>query len=70
MAILDHFNEFAGRIGGPMVRKDVPLVAVVRLQGAIGMGGIGRQSLSAQTIESALRRAFAKRNSEPSCENR
>jgi len=62
MAILDHFNEFAGRIGGPMVRKDVPLVAVVRLQGAIGMGGIGRQSLSAQTIESALRRAFAKRN--------
>jgi ClpP class serine protease len=60
MAILDHFNEFAGRIGGPLVRKDVPLVAVVRLQGAIGVGGFGRQSLSAQSVDGALRRAFAK----------
>jgi serine protease SohB len=61
MAILDHFNEFAGRIGGPLVRKDKPLVTVVRLQGAIGLGGLGRQGLSAQSIDSALRRAFSKR---------
>jgi serine protease SohB len=43
------------------VRKDKPLVTVVRLQGAIGLGGLGRQGLSAQSIDSALRRAFSKR---------
>jgi len=61
MAILDQFNEFAGRIGGPLVRKDVPLVSVVKLNGTIGGGGLGRRGLSLSSLEGALRRAFGKR---------
>lgn len=61
MSIIDHFNEFAGRVGGPMVRKDVPLVSVVKLNGTIGGGGLGRRGLTLAALEPALKRAFGKR---------
>lgn len=61
MAILDQFNEFAARVGGPLVRKDVPLVSVVKLSGTIGGGGLGRRGLNLASLEAPLRRAFGKR---------
>lgn len=61
MALLDQFNEFAARVGGPFVRKDVPLVSVVKLNGAIGGGGLGRRGLTLASLEAPLKRAFGKR---------
>lgn len=62
MAVIDHFNEFAARFGGSMVRGSAPLVSVVKLNGAIGMSsGIGRRSLNMASLEMPLRRAFGKR---------
>ncbi len=62
MAGIYHFNEFAARFGGSMVRGSSPLVSVVKLNGAIGMSsGIGRRSLNLASLEMPLRRAFGKR---------
>ena len=62
MAVIDHFNEFAARFGGSMVRGSAPLVSVVKLNGAIGMSsGLGRRSLNMASLEMPLRRAFGKR---------
>lgn len=61
MAMIDHFNEFAARFGGGMVRGSSPLVSVVRLSGAIGAAGLGRKGLNMTTLEAPLRRAFGKR---------
>ncbi len=62
MAIIGHFNQFAARFGGSMVRGSSPLVSVVKLNGAIGMSsGIGRRSLNMASLEMPLRRAFGKR---------
>jgi serine protease SohB len=62
MAMIDHFNEFATRFGGSLVRRDTPLVSVVRLDGAIGSAaGLGRRSLNLSSLELPLRRAFSKR---------
>lgn len=61
MAVIDHFNEFASRFGGGMVRGGAPLVSVVRLSGAIGAAGVGRKGLNMATLEGPLRKAFGKR---------
>ncbi len=61
MALIDHFNEFAARVGGPMVRDGLPLVSVVRLTGAIGGPGLSRRSLNLASLEVPLRRAFDRR---------
>ena len=61
MALVDHFNEFAARVGGPMVRDGLPLVSVVRLRGTIGGLGVGRRGLNLATLEIPLRRAFTRR---------
>ncbi len=61
MALIDHFNEFAARVGGPMVRDGMPLVSVVRLTGAIGGAGMGRRSLNLASLEIPLRKAFGQR---------
>lgn len=61
MAILDHFNEFAARVAGPLVRRDIPLVSVVRLNGVIGAAGVGRKGLTLASLEVPLRKAFSKK---------
>ena len=61
MALIDHFNEFAARVGGPMVRDGLPLVSVVRLTGAIGGSGVSRRSLNLASLEIPLSRAIDRR---------
>ncbi len=61
MAILDHFNEFAARVAGPLVRREIPLVSVVRLNGVIGAAGVGRKGLTLASLELPLRKAFSKK---------
>ncbi len=61
MALIDHFNDFAARFGGPLVRDAVPTVSVVRLNGAIGGAGFGRHGLNLAALEIPLRRAFGRR---------
>ncbi len=61
MALIDHFNEFAARFGGPMVRGGLPLVSVVRLAGSIRGSGLTQRSLNLASLEVPLRRAFGRR---------
>lgn len=61
MALIDHFNDFAARFGGGVVRDGVPVVTVVRLSGTIGGVGVTRRGLNLASLEASLRRAFGRR---------
>jgi signal peptide peptidase SppA len=53
--------EFLDRLIPPRLRKDTPVVHVVRLKGAIGMGSPLQPSLNAKDLEPLFKRAFTKR---------
>jgi signal peptide peptidase SppA len=61
MSLVDAVNDFWNRYDLPGSRNPSPAVAVLRLRGAIGMGGLGRGGLSLAALEPVIRRAFAKR---------
>lgn len=61
MALIDDFNDFAARFAGPWVRSGVPVVSVVRLNGAIGGAGLSRRGLNLASLEVPLRQAFGRR---------
>ena len=61
MALIDHFDDFAVRLGGSRVRGGLPVVSVVRLTGFIGGSGLGRRRLNLASLEVPLRRAFGRR---------
>ncbi len=62
MAIVDTINDLWNRYDLPGSRNPAPAVAVLRLRGAIGMGGgLSRGGLSLATLEQSIKRAFAKR---------
>jgi signal peptide peptidase SppA len=61
MSLIDKFNELAVRFAGPIVRKNSPIVSVVKLSGIIGSAGFGRKGINLADLEIPLRRAFSKR---------
>jgi signal peptide peptidase SppA len=60
MSIPDVINDFLARydLGG---RSSVPIVTVLRLNGVIGGGGVGRRGLSLAGLEPSIKKAFSKR---------
>ena len=58
MSFIDQFNEFAVRFAAPIVRKNFPIISVVKLTGIIGSAGIGRRGMTSIDLEVPLRRAF------------
>ncbi len=60
MSIPDIINDFVARydLGGS---SNVPVVTILRMHGAIGGGGMGRQGLSLAALEPAIKKAFTKR---------
>lgn len=62
MAFVDTINDLWNRYDLPGSSNPSPAVAVLRLRGAIGMGGgLSRGGLSLATLEASIKRAFAKR---------
>ncbi|MDF1751041.1 MAG: S49 family peptidase [Alphaproteobacteria bacterium] len=43
----------------PFLGRKGPIVAVIRLAGVIGQGGVGRRGLTLEALESAIQRAFS-----------
>ncbi len=60
MSIPEFINDLFARFGGGS-RPQHPMVAVIRLYGAIGVGGFGRRSLSLQAVEPLIKRAFSRK---------
>lgn len=61
MDLLEHVNDFFARYGLAREATPTPAVAVIRLTGAIGTGGMGRRGLTLAGLDAALKKAFSKR---------
>jgi len=61
MPLADMINDLWNRFDLPGASNPPPAVAVLRLRGAIGTGGLGRFSLSFAALEPVIKRAFARR---------
>ncbi|MBY0510837.1 MAG: S49 family peptidase [Rhodospirillaceae bacterium] len=61
MNIPELINDFLARYGIGSRRSPVPAVAVIRLHGAIGIGGFGRRGLSLAALEPLIKRAFSRK---------
>lgn len=61
MNIPELINDFFARYGIGSRRAPVPAVAVIRLHGAIGIGGFGRRGLSLAGLEPLIKRAFSRK---------
>jgi serine protease SohB len=60
MSFLETMADLWNRLGLPGAPDPAPAVAVLRLRGAIGVGGFGR-GLSFAALEPVIKRAFARR---------
>jgi signal peptide peptidase SppA len=60
MSFLETMADMWNRLGLPGAPDPAPAVAVLRLRGAIGVGGFGR-GLSFAALEPVIKRAFARR---------
>lgn len=62
MELLEQINDVFARYGLAREATPTPAVAVIRLTGAIGIGGgMGRRALSLAGLDAALKKAFSKR---------
>jgi signal peptide peptidase SppA len=61
MELLEQINEVFARYGLAREATPTPAVAVIRLTGAIGIGGMGRRGLNLAGLDAVLKKAFAKR---------
>lgn len=61
MDLLEHVNDFFARYGLAREATPTPMVAVIRLTGAIGLGGMGRRGLTLAGLDASLKKAFSKR---------
>jgi signal peptide peptidase SppA len=62
MNLPEALNDLFARYGIGGARRDVPpVVAVIRLHGAIGATGFGRRGLSLAALEPLIKRAFSRR---------
>ena len=61
MELLEQINDLFARYGLAREHTPAPAVAVIRLHGAIGAGGMGRRGLSLASLDAALKKAFSRR---------
>ena len=61
MSIADTINDLWDRYDLPGSRNPAPSVAVIRLRGTIGMGGLARPGISLASLEGVIKRAFSRR---------
>ena len=61
MSVSETLSGLFARLGLGSGRTRAATVAVIRLHGAIGMGGIGRRGLSLAALEPVVKRAFSRR---------
>lgn len=61
MELLEQINDVFARYGLAREATPTPAVAVIRLTGAIGTGGMGRRGLNLAGLDASLKKAFSKR---------
>src|ERR1700753_2997597 len=61
MELLEQINEIFARYGLARAETPTRAVAVIRLTGTIGVGGMGRRSLNLAGLDAVLKKAFSKR---------
>jgi signal peptide peptidase SppA len=61
MSIPEFINDLFTRYGGGSRPAAHPVVAVIRMHGAIGVGGFGRRGLSLAALEPLIKRAFSRK---------
>ncbi|MHB1205703.1 MAG: S49 family peptidase [Rhodospirillaceae bacterium] len=61
MELLEHINDLFARYGLSREHTPAPAVAVIRLHGTIGAGGMGRRGLNLAGLDASLKKAFSRK---------